>query len=365
MNVFCPNCGSQNEAGVKFCWNCGTSLAGLPASDPQPTDAAATPTPPTTPEPVAPPPAAMEPVTPAPPAAAEPVVPPPPPPAAPVVPPPPPVAPPATPPPPPVYAAAVATPAPGGGGPKSRIPMPVMIGGVIAAIVVAAGVGIVLASGNNGGPDPTTQSLPTPGPTRSAVVTAAPNTPGPVVSLAPPPTSSVVNPTPGTVTPTPAPSTGTGGGAQTISVDYIEITVPNDWEVLEKDATFISLHVPAGGQLFLSSGKVDPATTAAKLLQDAVDTRKAKFPDVKVCIEEADSTLPNGPPGRAVGLCYTAQTQSGETYAATVFLNYGVTDGGTTAYLLKVYAPDETWDAVVDQVLAVFDSIKWTLYTGG
>jgi hypothetical protein len=42
-----------------------------------------------------------------------------------------------------------------------------------------------------------------------------------------------------------------------------------------------------------------------------------------------------------------------------------VTDGGTTAYLMKILADDEDWEAVVDEVVGVFDSIQWKLYEGG
>jgi uncharacterized membrane protein YvbJ len=27
----CPNCGSANQDNARFCWNCGTALAGAPA----------------------------------------------------------------------------------------------------------------------------------------------------------------------------------------------------------------------------------------------------------------------------------------------------------------------------------------------
>ena len=411
MNVFCPNCGSQNEAGVKFCWKCRTSLAGLPGTDAGSTEPAApagaepTAPPPAPAEPVVPPPAAAEPVVPPPvaaepaappPAAAEPVVatppapvapvtPTPPAPVAPVIPPPAaaqpfsapppeaappppaaqPVSPPppvaqAAPPPPPAYAAPLATPAAGGGGPKSRIPMPVMIGGVIAAIVVAAGVGMVFASG--GGPDPTPPVFPTPRPTSAVVVTPAPTsgpavTQGPLVSFAPLPTT--VAPTAGPV-PTPGPVAG-----QTISVESVAITVPGNWEVLGQDSTYISLWAPAGGQLVLESWHANPTLTAAQLLEREVDGVRSKHPDVKVCVPEGDFTMPNGPPGRKVGLCYTAQTSSGETYQATDFMAFGASDGGTIAYFFNMYARDENYDALLQQVVTVISSIEWKLYTGG
>ena len=403
MNVFCPNCGSPNEAGVKFCWKCGTSLTGLPASDAGSAEPAApaaaepTPPPPAAAEPVAPPPAAAEPVVPPPPAPAAPltttppapeapVVPPPAAPAAPIVPPPaaaqpvsappPAAAPPAAavalivppppvfqaaPPPPPAYAAPLATPAPGGGGPRSRIPMPVMIGGVIAAIVVAAGVGMVFASG--GGPDPTAPVFPTPRPTSVVVVTPAPTsgpavTQGPLVSLAPPPTT--VAPTAG-----PDPTAGPVTGGKAIFTDTLEVTVPNTWKVENQTDVLISMFTAAGGQFYLESGYVDPAVTAQALIDAHIAAREAKYPDVEICRAQADSELPNGPVSRSVILCYTAQTQSGKTFPARVFLEIGVSDGGTVLYFMKLYSHADLWEASVADILPVVDSIRWKLYTGG
>jgi hypothetical protein len=240
--------------------------------------------------------------------------------------------------------------------------MPVLIGGVIAAVVVAGGVGMALGANNNG-PQPTTQGLPS-APPASAVVRS---TPGPLVSLAPVPTSRPGTPTsrpatPAPVAPTPGTNVGNGG---TISTDYLSITVPDTWEVGKQDVTYITLLTPAGGVLHIESGFLDDATTAEDLLSAEIQRRTSSNPDVETCIAKSEDPLPNGPDGVGIGLCYTATTSSGSTFPATLYLQYAVTDGGTTAYLMKILADDEDWEAVVDEVVGVFDSIQWKLYEGG
>lgn len=234
--------------------------------------------------------------------------------------------------------------------------MPVMIGGVIAAIVVAAGVGLVFAGGNDG-PQPTTPVFPTPGPTQVVVLPTA----GPLVSLQPLPTASVVNPTPGPVTPTPGPGSG---DTQTISVETVAITVPSAWEVLAQDTTYIALYVPGSGQLTIESWPTNQPLTAAQLLEDEIAFLRSKHPDVEVCVPEGEFTLPNGPDGQKVGLCYTATTSSGSTYQATDFFAFGVSHGGTIGYYFNVYAGDEDYNALLQQVVTVLPGIEWKLYTG-
>jgi hypothetical protein len=232
--------------------------------------------------------------------------------------------------------------------------MPVMIGGVIAAIVVAAGAGLVFAGGNDG-PQPTTPSFPTPGPTQIVVVPTA----GPLVSLQPLPTAGPVSPTAVPVTPTPNP-----GGSQTISVDTVAITVPSTWEVIAQDETFIALYVPGSGQLIIESWPASQRLTAAQLLEDEVAFLRSKHPDVTVCVPEGDFTLPNGPDGRKIGLCYTATTSSGSTYQATDFFAFGISHGGTIGYYFSMYAGDEDYDSLLQQVVTVLPGLEWKLFTG-
>ncbi|HEX4813918.1 MAG TPA: hypothetical protein VFV66_14325 [Nonomuraea sp.] len=232
--------------------------------------------------------------------------------------------------------------------------MPVLIGGVLAAVVAAGAVGIALGARNDG---PT----PTPFPVPSQQAPRPTGTPAPVVSLAPVPTGGGTAPTARPVTPTPAPNPG---GTQVVDVEYISITVPAAWEIDGVEPTYISLLTEAGGIFSMESGYIDGTTTPEDILQRQIEKRQAAVPDLEICRPEQDSTLPNGPAGRSVMLCFTAQTSSGQTFPATVYLQAGVSDGGEVIYLLKIFASDDSWDAVIDEIVPTLDSLQWKLYGG-
>ena len=330
MNVFCPTCGSQNQATSKFCFKCGTSLANL-AQPP----GSATPTEPVVPAPppVAPPPPAVQP----PPVAA-------PPPAAPLA---------------PVYAAQPAVSMP----PKTRMPMPLLVGGLVAVLGVGAAVGILL--GLTGDSDDDTKASP------GVVSTAAPSldapTPGPAVTIDPIPTTTVVNPTPTPnvatappVTPTPAP-----GGTQTVAVNVVAVTVPDDWDS-ETGDTWVRVFPSVPGNMYLESGALETPVTTAQLMQDEIAWYEENRPDAKVCREEKDFQFHNGPAGRSVHICYTAKTTSGKTYPARLFVAAATEtrDGKTILYYMSIFASTENWEGVITAVNPVLPSTHWKLYQG-
>jgi hypothetical protein len=242
---------------------------------------------------------------------------------------------------------------------KARMSTPLLIGGLVGVLGIGAAVGIVLGSGGE----------PTPSP--GALATAAPSidlrTPGPVVSLAPIPTSGpVATPvvaTPAPVTPTPGPG---GGGTQDASIDNLSITVPANWEV-EPDETSITLFPAEGGYVYLESVTVSGSLTASEVLQLDVDYFKENRADTEVCGAEEDFTLHNGPAGRSMYLCYTTESQSGNSYPAILFVAAATvaSGGNTTIFYVSVFAPADIWDAVLTVVQPVLPSINWKLYQGG
>ncbi len=405
MNVSCPNCGSVNDSANKFCFKCGTSLAGAAPVD---VAASSSPTPPTSatssdgpetamiataavPEPPAPAPGppGVAPDLPAAdlPAADLPAAVPgssnaaPVPPAAVPVPPAavpmtpaagsPPLAP-AGPPPPPPPPVTPSSPMTSSGPPTGRLPMPLLIGGLVAILVLGAGIGIALGlTKGDSKPGPSGNLLtpkPGPGGTPKPIASAKPNpTNGSVSPTAVPQTLVPATPTPAPVTPTVGPVTPTPGpgGQQTVAVTFVSVSVPSDWTVSELKDTYFSVYPSIGGQLYLESGYLTKATTTAEYLQGEIDWRKAKFPDVKICKDEADVQLPNGPLGRSVHLCYTAQTQSGKTYPAHAFIAVSVGTDGKTLYYLKIYADAGDYDKVVDAVIPTLSSVQWKLFAGG
>ncbi|HUQ44598.1 MAG TPA: zinc ribbon domain-containing protein [Candidatus Limnocylindria bacterium] len=360
MNVFCPNCGSSNDTANKFCWKCGTSLASVPqpseagasAGDP-PTESAQA-LAPVAPPPVAPPPVAPTPIAPTP---------------TPVVAPTTPVAPPVVPHP------TVPLPAPAGaGGPptrlSSRIPMPILIGGLVAVLGVGAAIGIVLGKGGDDD-DKDPGAVGTPRPSLDL------RTPGPLVSLGPGPT--IVPATQAPVTevpvtqapdnPTPVPTTAGGGGGgntQTAENDTVSITVPAAWEIHKKEPTWMVIWPPGSATLTLDSGILSGDVTTSQYLQNEIKWYKDNKQDVEVCKPEKDFAIWNGPQGRSVYVCYKSKSQSGNTNDYVVFIvaNVTKTSQGNVLYYVSSSALASEWNDTVQMLQPYFQTIKWKMLAG-
>lgn len=247
--------------------------------------------------------------------------------------------------------------------------MPILIGGLVAVLGVGAAVGIVLSGGDTDSTpqpsgnllsfDPGGRPTPTPvGPTQ-APPTGGPGNPTPV-----PPTPVPPTPTPPPVAPTPTPATSTPGGGQTVSADFVSITIPNDWTVDELTDTSVLVLTPVGGSLYLESGYLNVPQTTAEFMQGEIDRRKENFPDVTICQAETDVQLPQGPVGRSIHMCYTAKTSSGSTYQARVFVAVAISDDQKNLYYLKAYSEASIWDDVTGAITPTLDSIKWSLFEG-
>lgn len=342
MNIFCPSCGSRNDGFGKFCWKCGTSLANVPrAGEPGAQAQGAPATQPATAQPPA-----MQPPT------AQPTV------AAP---------PPSLAPSPPTSVAGPPPAAPGAR--KARMSMPLLIGSFVAVLGIGAAVGIVLGTSGDTDPSPSPQDLPTAAPSL-AVPTPGPIASGPIASIGPGPTSQPgPTPTPFVATPapvsTPAPTTGAGAGKD-VSNQYLSITAPADWESAVYE-TSLTVSPAIGGNLYLESGYLKNPETTAVFMAAEIAWYKDNYPDTKICRDEKDSTLPNGPTGRSVILCFTAKTQTGNTYPASVYIAEAMVTKGqdTILFYLSIYGPDTEWNAIVEAVKPILPSIKWKLHEGG
>lgn len=149
-----------------------------------------------------------------------------------------------------------------------------------------------------------------------------------------------------------------------MSVDFVSITIPNDWTLGEITDTSLLVFPPVGGSLNLVSGYLNVPQTTAEFLQGEIDWRKEEFPDLTICQAETDVQLPQGPVGRSIHMCYTATTSSGSTYPARVFVAVATSDDKTILYKVKAYSEASIWDDVTGAITPTLDSIKWSLFTG-
>jgi hypothetical protein len=340
MTIICPTCQAPNEETHQFCATCGTKLTHPVVAQP-PTSAVPAPGPPA--------PAAIRP--PAPPAAV-------PPPVAAVQPapegaplPPAASAPPAAP-----AAAWSSTPSPAGP-PRGSLAQPVrlsakvIIGGVIAALILAGAAGLAIGAVLNSKTpsDHAPVVIPTVSPSAGPVVTPGPGvTPGPIVTGAP----------------TSSPATGAGSPetTQTIDVNTISVTVPADWKKGTTSNTSIPVYRPnGGGMLGLLSGRLQSPTTPDAILQEILTALGKSEQDVTVCNPAKDFPVPSGPAGRLETFCYTHKTASGQSLKVVDLYIVGVDQN--VLYEVNIYATEDTFkEAVEDFAKRALGSVKWKLY---
>ena len=369
MALSCPNCHAANADDAQFCSKCGTALPVTPPAPPAPVVAPAAaapptastsappPVPPTLPAPVTLPAPATPPTastggwTSAPPAAAA-------------------GGPPAGGSPTGGWSRGGQPPS-GGPGPAVRLTRNVLIGGLLAALLLAGVGGLALgallrpaSTTPTPAPVPVLTPRPTEAPSPSAVVTPTPAPTQAPASVAPttaPTSAPTQTPAP---TPTAAPSASGGTGTtQTIDVDNISVIVPSSWTVLSTESYQIDVFATSGG-LYLASGTVTDAVTPDEDLQSMLDSVKAKSPDAHLCSDTQDYQIPNGPMGRETHVCYTGKTNSGSSYNAVEFWAVGASDGNHVLYEMQVYSTDTLLSAAADEIVPVFGDITWKLWTG-
>src|SRR5436305_673059 len=169
----------------------------------------------------------------------------------------------APPPPQPGYQSPYYTPQPGMPGPSvHRTPWVLIISIVVAVVLVLSAVGTVLAltAGHKNTQTGGFQSITSPSPVASP---SAGQTPQPSPSAQPSQPSS---------------------GGSSVSNDSETVSVPNGWQVVNKDASSISLQSPnSDGALTIASGPDSPPATAQQL-KDQIDKQlAAKYADAGPC----------------------------------------------------------------------------------
>lgn len=337
MTVFCPKCGTQNPATFEFCSKCGTALAeardavltgsgvaggGEPAT-PEAVDASpqAVPIPPTaTPPPATPPQPATPPPTATGASAAPPVKPPP---------------------------------------STGRFPLPFILGGMIAAILLAGAIGVVLG-GSGRPPEDESPPLPTPAPVVSAAPSAAATSPQPGASTpSPRPGASTPSPRPTVSTPSPGTGGGTGGQATRYETDTFAVTMPAAFRPGSVQGAGNSQFISDMGTFSIGSGELRAPVTPQVALAGEIAALQKVDPDAQICKGPAALALQNGPRNAwSVIMCVTLTSQSGQKLQVFWFTNIGTASDDRYAFRVNFIAPKATFTALFD---TVFDEIMPTV----
>lgn len=242
----------------------------------------------------------------------------------------------------PGYQSPYYAPPPGTGAPiVHRTPWVLIISIVVVAVLVIGSIGTVLALtlGHH---------------STTAADFSAPSSPSPLSS-----------PSPGQ-TPTPLPSsqpTPSSGGPQSVSNDSETIAVPDGWQVMNKDATSITLQTPNGdGALTIASGQQSPPATAQQL-KDEIDKQLAgHYPDAAAC---QGSKTSNGPIAGVNGIfwteCYTL-TSGGQSVAIAEPLWVGTNSSASVAYVVVLETTQDNLATFIKECVPVLQSgITWKL----
>lgn len=199
----------------------------------------------------------------------------------------------------------------------ARLPPALVIGGVVAALLVVAGVGAavaIVARDRNGQPDPPT--------------------PGELAAL------------------------------RVIEVSNISVELPSDWEVLRQDAdTIVAREPTTGGLVWLRSGRVGQALTLDAVQQAFLDKAAAEAPDARICAGPEAAALPGGPPqGRYFTICSTLTPQGGGRAARLADAYYVGLDGtGTTIGVMQLTAAPDRIESLAETVRRL-PAPRWKLF---
>ncbi|MGZ8747208.1 MAG: hypothetical protein ACXWZ2_09325 [Mycobacterium sp.] len=179
------------------------------------------------------------------------------------------------------------------------------------------------------------------------------------------PTGPSVTPTP-TPTPRPTPTPQPGGGGtgdwQTIDVANLSLTVPANWSVANRDASFVQVRDPATKSLEIAeSGSFEQARTVEQFQQDLVAKLTRDRADVTTTT--AAEAWVNGLPG---GLFFvlqsTATPETGE--ALTVYDVYYIAVQRSNYFMWRFVVVAARWDEFKPTYL-MLPQPTWKLYQAG
>ena len=263
----------------------------------------------------------------------------------------------------PYYSYGTAQP-PTGAGPRRRLSTPALAGTIAVILLVAVGAGVAVPQVLKHNPPP-------------AVPTTTPPTttpPAPTTSTVPTtPTTAPATPTttPATTQPTSAPTTSstppTTGGGNTASNSVVSVTLPNGWSV-DSTSTSTDLFLDGPSNVFAEffTQQEQASATLTGIFQQEVNNRLQKYPDTRICKQPTSATVPNGPPGEEMAVCFTVTPQNGPAVPYVDFDFAGLAGGDPLLVENDIYAPRTiSGQALANEVGPLLQSVRWPQLTGG
>jgi hypothetical protein len=239
-----------------------------------------------------------------------------------------------------------------------RVSGALIIGIVVVVMALGGGTAAGLAVFRHPGVQPS-PTLPTPAPP----VSPQANEPTPV-----PQASPVAQDSPSPAQPSPAASGGSSGGGSTIDTGSVSIDMPAGWTRGTVDSSSITIIEPNKGLLFVASGKVSGVSTNEAWVQHLVDAASKSNASASLC---QVSGQPNPAPAKMVGLpqppngeyAYLCEVNNkgGKFVDLYYFSLLQDQSGNTYLFEANAYAPQDGFDAFLQDVNTAIGSVKWKL----
>jgi hypothetical protein len=233
-----------------------------------------------------------------------------------------------------------------------RVPLGILVGGLVAVLllVALAGAALALMLRGDGGNSP---ALPGTG-----AATSRPLAGDETADASPVEGSSA------------SPGGGTFLDGQLVDAENVSIELPADWTVLNVDANTIEAVDPGGGRLHLLTGTDVGAITVEQLQQQIVAGNRELNPDTQVCQEPKPMRVPGGPAdGLGFMLCFTSNAEGGAASSAAAVHVVGIQGGpGSAPGLTRFFSYSVFATAgYLDTFLGVVDRLPpptWKGYFG-
>jgi hypothetical protein len=209
-----------------------------------------------------------------------------------------------------------------------------LVVGIIAGLVVvmgACGVGIAIVVPKNSG-TASSPKLGTPAPPKTSATPAS--------------------------RPTPAQTASSG---QTLSIASLSVTVPADFQVVDKNDNQVTVETPAGdGVIQVESAKLPKPTTTQQLQQGVLAYLKQQYPDASVCGSD-DNVEINGPSGSIVKICFTLTQQNAPATPAAAVYWLATNSAHSVYYEVDGVTEADSFDGFMDATAPFVDSVTWKL----
>lgn len=213
-----------------------------------------------------------------------------------------------------------------------------------------------------------------PVPSTSTTLPPAPTTttlpPSPPTSTTTTPTTTTTSTTTTTTIPVGGGGNGGGsGGGESASNSVASVRVPAGWTV-DPTSTSTSLFLDGPDGLYLQfwTQQQSGSTTLAAVFQSELANRQQHSPDARVCEQPQQASVPNGPSGEAIVICFTLTPENGPAVPYSDLDYAALVPVGDLQLLVEADAfipGDLSASAATKLIAPLWSSVRWRQLPGG